>query len=163
MILYISAFTTVILFALVMFYLNPLIDSKYGFDMLILQLSFKKDLGVQIVNSWTEEGLKTFFELIWIDYLYAISYSIFFSSLLYKLQNTYGKNSSIIYIPFLAGMFDFIENTLEIIFIKDMSGFRDSLFFLHSVVASLKWLILPVVIFYIAYYIKNDRISRSIK
>ena len=161
MIVYISASTTLILFAIVMFYVNPSIDSKSGLEVLHLQLSFEKELGIQIVSSWTDKGVRLFFNLIWLDYIYALSYSIFFSSLLLKLQNTYTKKSMIIYIPFLAGTFDWIENTLEIIFLKNMESFSETLFFIHSIVASLKWLVLPVVLVIMLNLLKNNFLNRS--
>jgi len=163
MMVYISSFTTIILFAVIMFYVNPSIDSKNGLEVLYLQLSFEKEIGTQIVKSWTQTGINRFLELIWLDYIYALSYSIFFSSLLFKLQTINYKKSMIIYIPFIAGILDAIENTFEILFLNNMEKFSNTLFFIHSLVASLKWLVLPIVLVLLVYYFKKNLLLRSKK
>jgi len=145
--IYISGFITVILFILVMFYVNPTIDSHYGLEVLKLQISFYKDAGIDIVNVWNDNGIKSFFNLIWIDYIYALNYSIFFYFLLIKLH----VKSWYVYTPFIAGLFDWIENTIEILFLRNIEEFSNSLFFLHSVIASIKWLFLPIVVYMIFY------------
>jgi len=52
----------------------------------------------------------------------------------------------LLFLPFLAGIFDWIENTLELFFINNPTEFSNILFFIHSLIASLKWLILPIVV-----------------
>ncbi len=50
------------------------------------------------------------------------------------------------YVAVLAGALDWLENTLELRFLDDVEGFPKRLFFFHSIVATLKWLALPIVL-----------------
>jgi len=47
----------------------------------------------------------------------------------------------------LAGLLDWVENSLELWFLYDMHAFSATLFWVHSLVASIKWLCLPIMIF----------------
>ncbi|SFV53705.1 hypothetical protein MNB_SM-4-389 [hydrothermal vent metagenome] len=149
-----STVTTLVLFTVVMFIVNPFIDGKNGMDVLALQLAFNKDLGIDIINGWTHIGIEKFNQFIFTDYLYALSYSIFFASILSALiikksMQNISKYKLIIYLPFIAGLLDWIENTLELFFINNPIEFSEILFFIHSIVAISKWLIFPIVITFI--------------
>ena len=158
-ILKISLFTTIILFIIVMFFVNPLIDWNNWMWVLQLQLAFGKNEAIEIIKKWGINWIQNFNKLIFIDYIYALSYSIFFSSVLYKLLWKKWTKNIIIYLPFIAWLLDFLENTFELFFINNPKNFSSILFFIHSVLASFKWLILPIVIYFIMkYYFKNRKI-----
>jgi len=146
----VSAVMTIVMFIIVMGIINPMIDGSNGMGVLALQLAFDKALGIEIIQSWGERGAESFRFLILADYLYAICYSIFFASLLSRLIIQHSKvNQSLLFIPFIAGLFDWIENTMEILFMSNPMEFSETLFFIHSIVASLKWVTLPVVLAFI--------------
>ena len=150
-----SAITTTIMAFIVMVIFDPLVDGKNGFDVIALQLSFIKEVGVGIVSSWNIEAFQTWIVL---DYLYAFSYMVFFASLLLWLAKKKGVSSGIYpYIALCAGVCDWIENSLELWFLSDIEGFSSTLFFVHSIVATLKWLALPVIVWHIVklYRVKN--------
>ena len=156
----ISTVMTLIMFTVVMFIVNPSIDGKNGMDVIALQLSFDKEVGIKIINSWTQSGIKNFNQFIFTDYIYALCYSIFFASLLSMLilrakQENNFKYTWIIYLSFFAGLCDWIENTFELVFIKDMLEFSNSLFFIHSVISTLKWLALPIIVIYIVILVRQ--------
>ena len=150
----ISTIMTLVMFTIVMFIVNPSIDGKNGIGVLALQLAFDKEVGIEIINSWTQSGIKNFNQFIITDYIYALGYSIFFSSILSVLilkksiQNL-SKIKLIIYLPFIAGLFDWIENTLELLFINNPIEFSNTLFFIHSIIASSKWIALPIILIFI--------------
>ena len=77
----ISTVITLIMFMVVMFIVNPSIDGKDGIGVLSLQLAFDKKVGIEIINNWTQSGIENFNKLIFTDYIYALSYSIFFTSI----------------------------------------------------------------------------------
>ena len=134
-----------LMFVLVMFYVNPLIDGADGSGLLMLQLSFDKRAGIEIINDWGESGLIHFNRLFFMDYIYAVTYSIFLASIISFIIIRKGKEKVLIYrlgvyFPFSAGILDCVENTMEIYFIKDPFNFSNELFFLHSVFAVVKWL-----------------------
>jgi len=128
----------------VMVIANPTIDGKDGLDVIALQLAFFKDSGIKIASSWDFETFKRW--IFW-DYIYAVSYVSFFVSLLLWLGKIKKYNvKPFVYIAILAGLFDWIENSLEIWFLSDVDGFSSALFFFHSALATLKWMALPIVI-----------------
>ena len=157
--LWIWAIFVSLMFGVVMFYIDPKIDSKDGFGVIALQLSFFIDRGLDIVNSWGVDGANRFKKYIIADYIYAISYVMFFVSLLKVLiekKKAYRYNF-LIFFAILAGLFDWIENSIEIAFISNMQNFSKTLFFLHSVISLLKWLALPIVLIGIFKLIKEKR------
>ena len=141
----ISALTTAIMAFIVMALFDPMVDGKNGSEVIALQLLFSKEIGSNIVSSW---NIETFKKWIVLDYLYALSYMIFFASLILWLEKIKGVKQSIYpYIAITAGMFDWIEDSLELLFLSDIEGFPSALFFIHSIFASLKWLALPVILY----------------
>lgn len=143
-----------IMFCIVMFVVNPLIDSKNGLEVILLQLSFQKEAGIEIINNWGETGVSNFKKWIFTDYLYALSYSLFLSSLLSWLIIKKGRENLlsytwVVYLVFIAGLLDCIENTIEIFFLNNPTGCSSLLFFLHSIIASLKWCAVPIATVYI--------------
>lgn len=144
--------TTLIMAYIVMVIVDPIIDQKDGFDVIALQLAFFKEHGLTIVSSWDIEAFKKW---IFTDYLYALNYVFFFSSLLFWLGKK--KNSEVkwfVYIALFAGLFDWIENSLELWFLHDINAFSSVLFFLHSILSTLKWLALPAVLWKIVKLLK---------
>jgi len=143
-----------IMFAIVMFYANPLIDGGNGSGMLKLQLAYDKEAGIEIINSWGASGIDHFNQWIFTDYIYAVSYAVFFASVLSILIVKKGKEEYLVYrfgvyLAFVAGLLDWIENTMELFFVNNSSGFSSALFFLHSIIATVKWAALPIAVAYI--------------
>ena len=162
----ISAVITSIMFTVVMFIVNPSIDGKNGMSVIALQLAFDKEVGIEIINSWKQIGVDNFNQFIFTDYIYALSYSIFFASILSalilkKLKQNILKYKLVVYIPFVAGLFDWIENTLELLFINNPLEFSNILFFIHSIVASFKWIALPIIVAFIIKLSLQDRRDTS--
>lgn len=150
-----SLISMAIMFAIVMFYANPLIDGGNGSSLLKLQLSFNKEAGLEIINSWGVSGIDRFNRWIFTDYIYAFSFAVFFASLFSILIMKKGKEEVpvyrfAVYLAFAAGLLDWIENTIELFFVNNSSGFPGILFFLHSIVAMVKWAALPIAVIYIA-------------
>lgn len=140
-----------IMFVIVMFVVNPSIDGGNGAGVIKLQLSFQKESGIEVINSWGKSGIENFNQWIITDYIYALAYSVFFASLLSFLILKKGKENffaykSIVYLAFIAGLLDWIENTIELIFINNPSQVSNTLFFLHSIVALVKWGAFPIAV-----------------
>lgn len=149
-----SLISTVALFAIVVFYANPHIDGSNGDSLLKLQLAFSKEQGIEILNGWGAGGAERFNRWIIPDFLYALSYAIFFASLFSILIAKKGKTEYrrfrfAIYVAFAAGTLDWIENILELLFVNNFSAFPDALFFMHSVISATKWAALPIALTYI--------------
>jgi len=139
-----SMIATLVMAFVVMVIVDPTIDGNDGLGVIALQLSFFIDKAKEIVSSWDIEAFR---RLIVFDYIYALSYMIFFASLISWLEKEKAQPKSIFpYVAIGAGIFDWIENSLELWFLSDMDGFSSTLFFTHSILATLKWLALPVII-----------------
>ncbi len=150
------AITTAIMAFIVMALFDPLVDGKNGLDVIALQLSFSKDVGANIVSRWNIEAFKKWIVL---DYLYALNYMFFFASLILWLEKSKGIQHSIYpYIAISAGVFDWIENSLELWFLRDIESFSSTLFFIHSIFSSLKWLALPVILWRIIQLYRVKRV-----
>lgn len=154
---------TVVMLLIVMLVLNPHIDGTDGLSVIKLQIAFHKAAGIAIISNWGGSGIAHFNQWIFSDYIYAFSYSLFLASLLSLLLLKQGKGNSIaeswvIYLPFIAGTFDAIENTLEWVFINDPENFSTVLFFFHSIIATLKWSFVLIAITYsVVLAMKNKK------
>lgn len=154
----VSLFTTLIMFVVVMFLVNPMIDGSNGLNVIALQLAFTKETGIEVAKSLDANAFQKW---IWTDYLYALSYMMFFASLIsWLLKRRSVKEGSryhkVIIIVLLAGIFDWIENSLELWFLYDVHAFSSSLFFVHSLIAMLKWLALPIIVVSIVLLVKKE-------
>ena len=151
-----SAIFTAVMAFIVMTIVNPMIDGKDGLSVIALQLSFDKAVAKEIVSTWNIEAFR---EWIFTDYIYALSYVLFFASLLLWLGREKHVNVKwFVAIALCAGMFDWVENSLELWFLQDTDHFSSTLFFIHSVLSTLKWLALPVVLWEIVKLVKTKRV-----
>ena len=153
-ILMISMIMTLVMFFIVMFFTDPAIDGRNGLSVIALQLTFHKSAAIEIINGWGPSGIEHFNQWIFTDYIYAMSYSVFFASLLSMLITKKGVSDNsrytwIVYLALVTGLLDWTENSMELCFLRSPSTYHDTLFALHSFVAGVKWLTLPVVIIYI--------------
>lgn len=164
--IFISSFIVMsVMFTLVMFYINPQVDGSNGLGVIQLQLAFSKAEGIDIISAWGGAGVSLFSQWLFVDYIYAAAYSVFFASLLSMLIIKKGKANSFKYtwvvgLAFIAGGFDWIENTIALLFINNPTEFSGTLFFIHSIVASLKWSAIPVALGYVVVLlmIKDDKL-----
>ena len=150
-----SAILTAFMAFVVMAIVNPMIDGKDGLSVIALQLSFDKAAAKEIVSTWDIEAFR---QWIFTDYIYALSYVVFFTSLLLWLGKEKHVNvKRFVAIALFAGLFDWVENSLELWFLQDMDHFSSTLFFIHSVLSTMKWLALPVVLWKIVQLLKTKR------
>ena len=123
-----------------------------------LQLSFSKDSFSNIINQWGPEITQFFKFCLWIDFLYAFLYALFLSSLIAYLSLKLNKKLSktdqfFFFLPIIAGINDWIENSLHLIVLRDMKDFSENLIFAASVFASVKWSLVLLSILFILYYL----------
>jgi hypothetical protein len=149
--LIISMIFVVVTFVLVMLVINPIIDGADGLGLITLQLSFDKSAGIAIVNSWGESGVTYFNQWIFSDFIYAFSYALFFASLLSFVMSKKGKivtktYKKTLYLPLLAGLLDWLEDSMELVFINNQISYSDQLFFVHSLVASTKFALIIITL-----------------
>ncbi len=162
-----SAISTILLFIIVMFIVNPNIDGHYGLEVISLQVAFDKQVGIHLISTWGDTGISMFNNYIFTDYLYAVSYALFIASMLaiqiHKRKNTnLATYTWIFFLPFFAAICDWIENSLQLIFINNPYEFSQLLFFVHSFIASLKWVTILFALTYLSIlYKQNSQINES--
>jgi hydrogenase/urease accessory protein HupE len=153
---------TIILFSVIVM-ISSMSENANGASALRLQVAFDKSIGIKIVSSWKDEGVEHFKSFMMVDYIYAFAYSFFLSSflawLLYREEHIKNSYQKIVYIPFLIGILDMIENTMELQFVEDIYSYSSKLFYLHSILATTKWLLAVVVLVLISIF----ALKRSIK
>ena len=143
-----------------------MMDGGNGLGVVKLQLSFDKAVGIKIVESWGQLGMSNFNKWIFTDYIYAFAYALLFSSLLAillvkrKLSKT--KLKHVIFIPLMAGLLDMTENTMELFFINNQLGFSGNLFYLHSVVATVKFVFILLSLLLMIYlWLNKSKTSKN--
>jgi hypothetical protein len=134
----------IVTFIAVMFVINPIIDGSNGVGLIDLQLSFDKTAGIGIVQSWGEQGVHRFNRWIFSDYIYALSYGLFFASwlsflLIKKNLVSHLSYKFVVFVPFIAALLDWLEDSLELLFINNQTAFSAGLFFTHSLIAIMKF------------------------
>lgn len=156
----------IIMSSIVMLYVDPAIGGGAGISVIQLQLSFDKSVGQQIVNSWGLAGVANFNKLIVADYIYAFSYALFFASLLSWLilkkgVEKIGAFKFAVYFSFFAGFLDWVENTIELLFVNYPDAVSQGLFFVHSIVSTVKWSAIPIAIIYVVLLLNKEDVSLS--
>ncbi len=142
---FISFFCTVLLGSFLLFYVDPWISGEHGEGLLQLQLAFDLTKGQGIITKWGELGIANFNKWIWVDFVYPVSYSLtLFLALCITVPQ---KIMRIRYWPWIAGGLDWGENIIEIICVNYSCSAQ--LFFIHSLLASLKWIIVTGLVGYL--------------
>ena len=139
--LWISGLATLLLTVVMIVVFAPL-GEKGGIEIVALQFSFTPDRFAAIVARWGDDGVALFRSRMWLDYLYPTAYSFLLAGLLFRKS---GKGT-FVWVPFLAGLFDFIENTIHLKILgkpnlfSPLFAFSPSLVLLASLLATVKWM-----------------------
>jgi hypothetical protein len=155
-----STVLTVIFALLVFVIVDPYIQGEKGANIVALQCSFDKSHADAVLQTWGSDAAARFNRSIWIDYLFALVYPVAFASWLYFLAGRKGMLSSVycrssIYIALSAGIFDWIEDSMELWYINKISDLSGDFFFLHSLAAYAKFAAILTSILCISFLLLN--------
>lgn len=141
--------------ALVMFILSAQIMPGGCPGMITLELSFTKGALGEIVNACGADGVRAHQIMIWVDYIFIISYVGFLGNLLGSLVRHIEYEKALFYfsLPIYAGILDIIENTFLLIELSDTESLSGILIFLASLAALVKFLLLIAAIAITIYYL----------
>ena len=144
-----------VLTALVMLILDAQIRPPGCPGMIPLELAFTKGTFKDIVTACGEDGVRTHQIMIWVDYLFIISYVGFLGNLLGSLVRHIEYDKALLYfsLPIYAGVLDIFENTLLLIELSDTSSLSSTLIFLASLAALIKFILLIIAIALTIYYL----------
>jgi hypothetical protein len=144
------------------FVLNPTLDpqaSAFSWPQLQLQFAFTPERGDAVLKYWGEGAEGRYFSVIWIDVLFALSYGPFFYLLIRRL----GGGAPWALVPLLEMGTNLVETSLEIYWVAAHSAQNPlfAAFFIHSIVATIKWLILvPLYLLHTAILLRRAMIAR---
>ena len=128
-----------------------------GADVVRLQLAFSSEAFADVLRKWGPGGIERFRAMLWIDYLYAASYSVFLSSLLAILTRRLAAAAgviglSVVLAPLVAAASDWIENTFHLLMLADPARLSETAVLLASMFAAVKWGLVAVSIALIVYH-----------
>jgi hypothetical protein len=129
------------------FVVNPTLrpESSLGvfrYPQLELQFAYTPERGMAVLESWGAGSTDRYLSVIWIDILFALSYGPFFFMLLRRL----GAGLVAMVVPLVEMVTNLIETSLEIYWVTHHTVLEPlfATFLTHSVIATLKWALVPV-------------------
>ena len=147
--------TFFVLTAFVMLILDAQLRPSGCPDMISLELVFTKSALNQIINECGADGIRSHLIMIWVDYIFIISYAGFLANLLGSLLRgaNYERALTLFSLPIIAGVLDVIENTLLLIQLQNTGSLSGVLIFLASSAALVKFVLIGITIILILYYL----------
>ncbi len=143
-------------------------NPDWGF--LKMQLSFSRFEFFSVVKTWGSNGLKLYLNTLWLDYIYAVAYTILllggiehFKNMLLKYepqqQPAVQKKDYFALLPLLAGIADFIENSLHLFIFKlQYTGWVSA----AIVISVIKWGALTIsLLLFLKYYFSFRKLMRQ--
>lgn len=147
--------TFFVLTALVMFILDAQIRPPGCADLISLELVFTKSALNNIIGNCGEEGVRAHLIMLWVDYIFIVSYIWFLTNLLGSLLRgiEYEKALNLFSIPIIAGGLDIIENTIFLFLLQNTDNLSSALIFVASSAALVKFVLIGITIILIFYYL----------
>ncbi|GEM_PF-7113673 len=105
-----------------------------------LQTAFSRERLLRIISLWGEDALREYLRLTYLDFLYALAYSLFLLGLIVRLGRVSASRWKYAAgMPLLAGFLDWVENILHLIFLPTFRDLSAGVVFLFSLISALKW------------------------
>jgi hypothetical protein len=146
-----------------MYYMQLPKVSKY---LLELQFSFKVTRALKIVAIWGSDGIDSYLQNIWLDFIYPLTYGLFFAGFLAFLALRKGAvltktHAFLCSLPILAIPFDYAENSLHIIMLSAGWIPDENLLLMASIASSIKWFLLALSALSIIYLFFNGLFTQT--
>ncbi|MHA1458351.1 MAG: hypothetical protein ACTSQR_01675 [Promethearchaeota archaeon] len=153
--LIIAAIGIIILLAINMLVFEPLAQTAYYYGILDFEFAWTKDQILIIFTEWAGVGMDLQTNGVYWDFLYIIGYTVpLFALILLFTRKLSGRIVDIgLYmslVPFIAGIFDIVENINLLIMLNDSPDFASFVPLIASVSALIKFgLLLAGAIFFL--------------
>lgn len=124
-----------------------------------LELAFSAETFSDIITQWGAEGVRAYqVSTLCIDYWFPVAYAVFLAGLIAVLTIKPGGTPSGLQLtrfalPFIAGLLDWVENTLHLILLRGPSHVSAPLVLFASIAAVAKWGLIVLSILVILYLI----------
>jgi hypothetical protein len=119
-----------------------------------LQLAFSAQTFSNIVLQWGAEGVRAYrTATVLVDYWFPVAFSLFLASVITLLSFRPGKPPwpSLVALPFIAALFDWAENTVHLMVLRDLTHISATLVLVASIAAAVKWGLIAVSVVVIVY------------
>ncbi len=142
----ISLFITVII-TMVLMRIDAYLAGFGGKGAFYLQVAFTKSNFMEVLSSWRSGGVDLLIGLIWLNYIYAVSYAVLFASAMAFFSAARRKlipalisrfDLVTVVLPFAAALFDWISNTMLYLLFTGRS-LKEELIMASSILSSMKW------------------------
>lgn len=135
-VLFFTAFFFVFL-SVILFKLDAVLRAGSGYGYVDLELTFFPDNFFGVVSAWGRPKTELFAKTLWLDYLYPVFYAAFLSGVITRVA---GKAGGFAWLPVLAGILDFLENSFHLFAVTNLSlQPLPVVLFSASIFAVLKW------------------------
>jgi hypothetical protein len=156
-----SVFLAVTFFASI-FILNPTLNPHrriLSWPQLQLQFAYTPQNGMDVLQSWGPGSIDRYFSVIWIDLLFALSYGPAFFLYIRRLGGSMASSL----LPLVEMTTNLIETSLEIYWVGHHTSTHllFGTFLTHSIIATIKWALVPVYSIHMGMLIYNWLRSRA--
>ncbi len=166
--LFLTSIPVVILFMIIFTLFELQIDPNGPGAITAFQLAFSSHRAHELLNQWGYNGVNIFRISLFIDMIFPITYVLLLSSgIAYFSKNSVNGNdvsSRVLFVfslPFIAALFDWAENFLQLVMITDTTFISDASAMLVGMYALLKFLFLGIAAIYLLYLIVVARGKRK--
>ncbi len=159
----VSAAGTLIICAIMNFYLIPLIEeSTCGIRCFDMNFAYSFESAKLFLSLISERGMDTYLHIqLPLDFIYPLVYTIFFAFLITKLTR---QITILSFLPCFLAVLDYTENICTIIMLKSASS-SETLASIGSIVTSVKttimYLIFVIIIACFVYYLVMKKRSQK--
>ena len=140
---------------------NELMVPEPHYGIVQYEFIFSVDKAKQIIDTWGDELVPKAEKSLWVDFIFIPGYALIFFSITYLFGlwhkgaiRRWGKCIAIF--PFVAGLFDVIENTFLLLILKAPESIPGAYPLIASSSASVKFvlLLIPVIFWFVSIVAK---------
>lgn len=122
--------------------------------LIVLQTTFSKMKFLSIIGAWKLTGVLPQFKAhFYFDFLHPVWYSIFLASLMalaFNANSLSKRFDGLLFIPFIAGLLDMVENVIHVMLLADIRKVTDAAIFISASAANLKWALAGIGVLIVA-------------
>jgi hypothetical protein len=144
------------------FILNPTLNPEnrvFSWPQLQLQFAYTADNGIKVLESWGPGSIDRYFSVIWIDLIFALSYGPAFGLYIRRLGGSVASSL----LPLVEMSTNLVETSLEMYWVANHTPDNPmgALFLTHSIIATIKWALVPIYSVHMGLLFYNWLRSRS--
>jgi hypothetical protein len=151
-IILLAGLSTAVLFLLIHCSSNKYLPENTP-GIISIQFCATSETFMAVLKQWGETGVNGYRDHLWMDYLFPAAYAIFFASLIswldIKKTISTGKIPIFFVFPLVAGLLDWLENTVHLVILGNPAGVNEGMVFTAFFISLTKWFLLFITVLYI--------------